>query len=89
MAIPVYDETDLNPNNFVLGQALPTTTYSQEPFHNGGDTEGIRPRRINYPNRERTNNGKNVEAAMQHQITAYGQKGKHFVTTYMWISKKN
>jgi hypothetical protein len=88
MDMPVYTEAELNVDNFVNGQPIPTTKYSSQPFHNGGDTEGIRPRRINYPNRERSNNSKNVEAAMQHQISEYGKKGNHFVTTYMWISKK-
>jgi len=89
MDLPAYSNGDLD--NLVLGQEVaPTKGYTKEPFHNGGDTEGFRPRRINYPNSERANNGAHVEEAMQHQISAYGQvgTGSHFITTRMWISKK-
>lgn len=88
MQIPAYTSTDLE--NLVMGQEVPASSFTSEPFHNGGDTGGTRPRRINYPNSERTNNGVNLEDAMSRQISNYGQagSGSHFVTTRMWISKK-
>jgi hypothetical protein len=84
--LPEYTASEVA--NPIMGQEIPTAKFKSEPFHNGGDTGGIRPRRINYPNKERTNNGDELSKAMQHQISEYGQKGSHFVTTNMWISKK-
>ncbi|WP_430813319.1 SusD/RagB family nutrient-binding outer membrane lipoprotein [Carboxylicivirga sp. RSCT41] len=90
MDMPVYDAADVEIDKLVLGQVVPTSTYSEQPFHNGGDTEGWRPRRINYPEKERSNNTENIEASIQDQITKFGQvgNGSHFVTTYQWYSKK-
>lgn len=90
MDMPVYDPADVEIDKLVFGQPVPTTRYSAEPFHNGGDTEGWRPRRINYPEKERANNGEHVEEAIKNQIDKYGQvgKGSHFITTYQWYSKK-
>lgn len=86
--IPVYKAEQVEAPAF--GQEIPTSEFTSQPFHNGGDTEGHRPRRINYPNSERTNNTENVEAAIQRQITEHGQvgNGSHFITTRMWISKQ-
>nr|WP_319397699.1 SusD/RagB family nutrient-binding outer membrane lipoprotein [uncultured Carboxylicivirga sp.] len=91
MELPVYKAEDLVLEDLDFGVAVATSEYASVPFHNGGDTEGWRPRRINYPNAERTNNPDNVESAMEHQISEYGQvgSGSHFITTYMWISKKD
>jgi len=88
MKIPVYSKSDLE--NISLGVEIPTTEYKDEPFHNGGDTQGNRPRRLNYPNDERTNNTKNLAEAMDRQISQYGKVGgaDHFIATRMWISKK-
>lgn len=88
MNIPQYAASDVE--NPVLGKEIATSKYKSEPFHNGGDTQGNRPRRLNYPNDERTNNGKNLADAMNHQIQEYGKVGgaDHFVVTRMWISKK-
>ncbi|WP_068472224.1 SusD/RagB family nutrient-binding outer membrane lipoprotein [Saccharicrinis aurantiacus] len=89
MEIPSYTAEEVaNPQ---LGVAIPASDYTSEPFHNGGDTGGTRPRRINYPNNERTNNTEHVEAAMARQQAEYGRAGSgtHFITTNMWISKKN
>ncbi len=90
MDMPVYDPADVTIDKLVFGQPVPTTKYSKEPFHNGGDTEGWRPRRINYPDNERANNTEHVEAAIQRQKSDFGQVGSdaHFVTTYQWYSKK-
>lgn len=95
--LPLYDKStfygaDGKPNLSALtfGKEVAPIGYSTQLFHNGGNTEGWRPRRINYPNNEHANNGANVEAAMKHQIDSYGQvgSGSHFISTYMWISKK-
>jgi len=89
MLLPKYSKGDLD--NLVLGQEVAPRDYSDEPFHNGGDTGGVRPRRINYPNSELTNNREHVGEAISRQINAYGQVdggSSHFITTYMWISKK-
>ncbi|MGV8826674.1 MAG: SusD/RagB family nutrient-binding outer membrane lipoprotein [Breznakibacter sp.] len=90
MDMPVYDPAYVAIDKLVLGQPVPTTKYSAEPFHNGGDTEGWRPRRINYPERERANNREHVDEAIKNQIAEYGQVGggSHFITTYQWYSKK-
>ncbi|MCU4156365.1 SusD/RagB family nutrient-binding outer membrane lipoprotein [Carboxylicivirga sp. A043] len=90
MEMPVYNAADVEIENMVLGQVIPTADFSEQPFHNGGDTEGWRPRRINYPERERSNNTEHVESAIQNQIKEHGQVGNgvHFVTTYQWYSKK-
>ena len=86
--IPSYTAEEVaNPQ---LGVEIPTSEYTSQTFHNGGDTEGNRPRRINYPNAERTNNTENIDAAIQRQISEHGQvgSGSHFITTRMWISKQ-
>lgn len=90
MDLPSYTAADVA--NPALGVPItPTEGYVSEPFHNGGETAGVRPRRINYPNNERTNNTENVEAAIARQESEYGRAngGDHFVSTNMWISKKN
>lgn len=86
--IPVYTAKQVEDPAFAV--EIPTSEFTNQPFHNGGDTEGHRPRRINYPNAERTNNTENIEAAIQRQISEYGQvgNGSHFITTRMWISKQ-
>jgi len=61
--------------------------YFSAPFHNGGDTGGVRPRRLDYPNAERMNNTDNINTAMELQA-GHGNDGDNFVTTKMWISKK-
>lgn len=90
MKMPVYDEDDIAVENLVFGQEVEPLSYSDQPFHNGGSTEGWRPRRINYPNNERSNNAANVQAASDRQIRENGftGSGSHFITTYQWYSAK-
>ncbi len=61
-------------------------TYFLVPFHNGGITGGVRPRRFDYPDRERMNNSSNLSTAIERQA-AYGNAGDNFISTKMWISK--
>lgn len=89
MDLPSYTAAEVaNPE---FGVTIPTSNFTSEPFHNGGDTDGYRPRRINYPNSERTNNSVHISDAISRQQSEYGQvgSGAHFITTRMWISKKN
>lgn len=74
-----------------VSTAFPTTAFTNVLSHNGGDTEGIRPRRMDYPNGERTINADHVKSAIDRQQSAAnsGYNGKQFITTKMWISKKN
>ncbi|MBS2210396.1 SusD/RagB family nutrient-binding outer membrane lipoprotein [Carboxylicivirga mesophila] len=60
--------------------------FFSTPFHNGGITGGVRPRRLDYPDRERMNNTANINAAMERQ-SAFGNDGDNFISTKMWISK--
>jgi len=65
---------------------IPTNQYFSTPFHNGGNTGGYRPRRLDYPNSERSNNATNLQEAINAQ-EQFGNEGSHFVTNKMWISK--
>ncbi|WP_439183932.1 SusD/RagB family nutrient-binding outer membrane lipoprotein [Carboxylicivirga taeanensis] len=60
--------------------------FFSTPFHNGGVTGGFRPRRLDYPDRERMNNTEHINAAMERQA-ALGNDGDNFVSNKMWISK--
>ncbi|QZE14728.1 SusD/RagB family nutrient-binding outer membrane lipoprotein [Halosquirtibacter laminarini] len=95
--LPVYDKEDITvagleaistPTSYDPS-VFPTTEFKSVESHDGGDTEGNRPRRLDYPNSERTVNSTNVEAAIQRQQSVYGYKAGQFITAKMWISKKD
>ena len=60
--------------------------FSSVPFHNGGSTAGVRPRRLDYPNSERMNNSSNLNNAIEAQ-KLFGNDGSHFISNKMWISR--
>lgn len=63
-----------------------TGGYLSVPFHNGGSTAGVRPRRLDYPNSERMNNTSNLNSAIEAQ-KSFGNDGSHFMSNRMWISR--
>ncbi|TAJ14402.1 SusD/RagB family nutrient-binding outer membrane lipoprotein [Marinilabiliaceae bacterium JC017] len=83
--VPAYTKEDMK--DIKPGVVVPTDKYTSEPFHNGGDTGGYRPRRLDYPNAERSNNATNVKNAIAIQEKTYGNSGSNFISAKMWISK--
>lgn len=83
--LPEYTFDDMD--TLELGTEIATDSYSSVPFHDGGVTAGVRPRRLDYPNSERTNNQTNIEAALGNQ-EQFGNAGAHYISTKMWISKR-
>ncbi len=92
VGIPYSKNIDLpaytwdNIKNAQPGAEQTPDAFFSTPFHNGGITGGVRPRRLDYPDRERMNNAEHINAAMDRQA-AYGNAGDNFISTKMWISK--
>ncbi|MCT4589665.1 MAG: SusD/RagB family nutrient-binding outer membrane lipoprotein [Carboxylicivirga sp.] len=82
--LPKYNWDDIK--DAAPGVEVTPNGYFDAPFHNGGVTGGVRPRRLDYPNAERMNNTDNINTAMERQANL-GNDGDNFVTTKMWISK--
>lgn len=82
--LPEYKWNDIK--DAMPGVEQTPDAFFSTPYHNGGVTGGVRPRRLDYPDRERMNNTTNINEAMERQ-KAYGNAGDNFISTKMWISK--
>ncbi|AZQ61740.1 SusD/RagB family nutrient-binding outer membrane lipoprotein [Flammeovirga pectinis] len=78
VTLPVYDKDPITDET-----ATPSGTVSVE-LHTGGITNGIRPSRFPYPNREFTVNPTNVGKAVSSQEG--GNPSSDFISAYQWMS---
>ncbi|GJM63057.1 SusD/RagB family nutrient-binding outer membrane lipoprotein [Persicobacter diffluens] len=78
--LPVYSSDPIqNPGST-------TNQFREEAMHTGGATDGYRPTRFPYPERELTVNSANANKAIDAQKSAYKSYSTDFITTSQWYS---
>ncbi|BDD00490.1 SusD/RagB family nutrient-binding outer membrane lipoprotein [Persicobacter psychrovividus] len=80
VSLPVYTD-----NPILTGNYTPNS-YQEQEFHRGGVTNGVRPSRFPYPDRELTVNAAKVSEAMNRQRSDANESSIDFIGVKQWFS---